>query len=265
MARVKRAASPTSPAASRTDRSSSATREARPSRTRRGGPGAVALAPGPGAPARRSGGSPSARPKPRAASAVRVASQNLSSILRMWPSVWPTFCTLWMTASFQANVPALPGMLVGRLAVYRDLRFPVAEVDAHAVRVAVARLDLARGKVDVEHPHEVVLERQPVRVSGHLRGSSGSSVDWDCAQRPSARTATAAASSAILRGFTMNLPFEFAHNIPLDAHRSGGDLDGSRVARSRTSRPVPPECHRRVPIAPRDYRATLRVDRAPGF
>src|SRR6185369_12115530 len=47
---------------------------------------------------------------------------------------------------------------------------PVREVDAHAVRVAVAGLDLARRKVDVENAHELVLQRHSMRVGGHAHG-----------------------------------------------------------------------------------------------
>ena len=36
----------------------------------------------------------------------RQETRSLSSILRMCPSVLPAFCTVWMTASFQAKVPA---------------------------------------------------------------------------------------------------------------------------------------------------------------
>ena len=35
------------------------------------------------------------------------APQSFSSTLSTCPSVWPTFSTVWTTASFQANVPAL--------------------------------------------------------------------------------------------------------------------------------------------------------------
>ena len=82
------------------------------------------------------------------------------------------------------------------------------------MRVPVARLDLAGRKVDVEHADVVVLERQVVGVGGYLQRVERVSSDWDCAQRPTARTAIASAkSSANLRGFTVNLPW-VPDNIP---------------------------------------------------
>src|SRR6476659_3275260 len=66
--------------------------------------------------------------------------------------------------------PRLARVNLRELAVGGDLRFPVREVDAHPVRVPVARLDLARRKVDVEDAHELVLEGHAVRVPGHAHG-----------------------------------------------------------------------------------------------
>jgi len=50
-------------------------------------------------------------------------------------------------------------------AVRGHLGLPIREVDAHPVRVAVSRLDLAGREVDVEHAHELVLEGEPVSVA----------------------------------------------------------------------------------------------------
>src|SRR4029453_7160595 len=67
----------------------------------------------------------------------------------------------------------LAGMHFSRRAVYLDLRVPVGEIDAHSVRVAMPRLDLAGWEMNIQHPDEGVLERQLVGIARDLEWIGG--------------------------------------------------------------------------------------------
>ena len=85
----------------------------------------------------------------------------------MWPLDFPTFSTVWTTASLQANVPFFPAIHLRRLRP-RVTFASIGEIHAEAVRMPVSRFNLPGGHMDFENADERILEGNLVAVRRQL-------------------------------------------------------------------------------------------------